>query len=145
MGEFLEVEVLGKRYLVKTGLRYTETHEWAKSENGLVREGVTDYAQKELKDVVGVELPEVGAEVKMGESIGVLESVKAVADVYAAVSGVVAEVNERLLEEPELVNRDPYGEGWFVAIKPSNPEEREKLLTPEQYAEHIKREKAGGH
>ena len=144
MGEFLEVEVLGKKYLVRTGLRYTTTHEWARSENGRVREGVTDYAQKELKDVVGVELPEVGARVKMGDSIGVLESVKAVADVYAAVSGTVVEVNERLLEEPELVNKDPYGEGWIVVIEPSDPEELNRLLTPEQYAEHIKKEKAGG-
>ena len=93
--------------------------------------------------MVGVELPETGSTVEKGESIGVLESVKAVADVYAAVSGVIVEVNERLLEEPELVNKDPYGEGWLVVIEPSKPEELNQLLTPEQYVEHVKKEKMG--
>ncbi len=138
-----EFEVAGKKYLVRTDMRYTKTDEWAKKENGKVREGVTDYAQKELKDIVGVELPEVGQEVKKGEAIGTLESVKATADFYAAVSGKVVEVNERLLDEPELINKDPYGEGWLVVIEMSDPKEFEELLTPERYIEMRKKE--GGH
>ncbi|OYT53889.1 MAG: glycine cleavage system protein H [Desulfurococcales archaeon ex4484_217_2] len=131
----VEFEVAGKKYLVRTDLRYTKTDEWAKKEDNKVREGITDYAQKELKDIVGVELPEVGAEVKKGEAIGALESVKATADLYATVSGKVVEVNERLLEEPELLNKDPYGEGWIVVIEMSNPKEYDELLTPEAYIE----------
>mgnify|MGYP000129570647 FL=1 len=135
-----EFEVGGKKYLVRTDVRYTKTDEWAKKENGKVREGITDYAQKELKDIVGIELPEVGQEVKKGEAIGTLESVKATADFYAAVSGKVVEVNERLLDEPELLNKDPYGEGWIVVIEMSNPKEFDELLTPEQYIEMHKKE-----
>jgi len=135
----VEFEVAGKKYLVRTDLRYTKTDEWAKKEDNKVREGITDYAQKELKDIVGVELPEVGAEVKKGEAIGALESVKATADLYATVSGKVVEVNERLLEEPELLNKDPYGEGWIVVIEMSNPKEYDELLTPEAYIEKCKK------
>ncbi|RLG84296.1 MAG: glycine cleavage system protein GcvH [Thermoprotei archaeon] len=136
----ITVEVKAKKYIVKTDRRYTKTDEWAKLEEGnKVREGITDFAQKELKDIVGIELPEVGKEVKKGESIGVIESVKATADLYAAVSGKIVEVNERLLEEPELLNKDPYGEGWIVVIEMSDPKEYEELLTPEQYVEHLKK------
>ncbi len=135
----VEFEVAGKKYLVRTDLRYTKTDEWAKKEDNKVREGITDYAQKELKDIVGVELPEVGAEVKKGEAIGALESVKATADLYATVSGKVVEVNERLLEEPELLNKDPYGEGWIVVIEMSDPKEYDELLTPEAYIEKCKK------
>ena len=136
----VEFEAAGKKYLVRTDLKYTKTDEWAKKEDNKVREGITDYAQKELKDIVGVELPEVGAEVKKGEAIGALESVKATADLYATVSGKVVEVNERLLEEPELLNKDPYGEGWIVVIEMSDPKEYDELLTPEAYIEMHKKE-----
>lgn len=125
-------------YIVLTDRRYTESDEWVKREDGVVRVGITDYAQKKLKDVVGVELPEVGAEVSAGEPVAAVESIKSAADVYAPVSGKVVEVNEKLYDQPELVNEDPYGEGWFFAIEASNPEEYEELLTPEQYAEKIK-------
>lgn len=135
----IEFEVAGKKYLARTDVRYTKTDEWAKKEDNKVREGITDYAQKELKDIVGIELPEVGAEVKKGEVIGALESVKATADLYAAVSGKVVEVNERLLEEPELLNKDPYGEGWIVVIEMANPKEFDELLTPEAYVEMHKK------
>ncbi|MCD6114357.1 MAG: glycine cleavage system protein GcvH [Thermoprotei archaeon] len=136
----IEFEAKGKKYLVRTDVKYTKTDEWAKKENGKVREGITDYAQKELKDIVGIELPEVGQEVKKGEAIGTLESVKSTADLYAAVSGKVVEVNERLLDEPELLNKDPYGEGWIVVIEMSDPKEFDELLTPEQYIEKCKKE-----
>lgn len=140
--ELIEFELDGKKYLVRKDLKYTKTDEWAKKEDNKVREGITDYAQKELKDIVGVELPEVGAEVKKGEAIGTIESVKAVAELYAAVSGKIVEVNERLLDEPELLNKDPYGEGWMVVIEMADPKEYDELLSPEEYIEMRKREKA---
>ncbi|WFO74583.1 glycine cleavage system protein GcvH [Desulfurococcaceae archaeon MEX13E-LK6-19] len=139
------VEVKKKKYIIKTDRKYTKTDEWAKLEDGKIREGITDYAQKELKDIVGIELPEVGKEVKKGEVIGVIESIKATADLYAAVSGKVVEVNEKLLDQPELLNTDPYGEGWILIIEPSDPKEYDELMTPEQYAEHIKKHAEEGH
>ncbi|HIQ02894.1 MAG TPA: glycine cleavage system protein GcvH [Desulfurococcales archaeon] len=127
------------KYIIKDDLLYTKTDEWVKVEDNKVREGITDYAQKELKDIVGVELPEVGREVKAGEPIGTIESIKATADIYAAVSGKIVEVNERLLSEPELLNSDPYGEGWIVVIEMSNPDELKHLMKPEEYAEKIRK------
>lgn len=139
MSEDILVQVGRNRYRIKTDRRYTKTDEWAKMEDGKIREGLTDYAQKELRDIVGIELPEVGRECRKGESIGVVESIKATADIYAAVSGRIVEVNEKLAMQPELINKDPYGEGWIVVIEPSNPKEYEELLTPEEYAEHVKK------
>ncbi len=136
-----QVEVEGVKFEVDDTLRYTRTDEWARLEDGVVRVGVTDYAQKMLKDIVGVELPEVGSRYSKGDSVAVLESIKATADVYAPVSGEVVEVNERLLEEPELINKDPYGEGWIFALKPDNPAEYDELLTHDQYVEKVKKEK----
>ncbi|MEM4369623.1 MAG: glycine cleavage system protein GcvH, partial [Desulfurococcaceae archaeon] len=106
-----------------------------------VRVGITDYAQKELKDVVAVELPEIGRIVKKGEEIGMIDSVKATSPYYAPISGKIVDVNRELEKSPELVNRDPYGAGWIVVIEPSDPSEYEKLLTPEQYAEKIRTKK----
>jgi len=143
MGRF-RVEVKGNVYDVDDGLLYTKTDEWVRVEDGMIRVGVTDYAQKELKDIVGVELPEPGREVERGEPVAVLESVKATAEVYAPVDGVIEEVNERLLEEPELINKDPYGEGWIFTMRPSAPEQLKELLTPEAYAGRIKGGKGGG-
>jgi glycine cleavage system H protein len=140
MGRF-KVEVKGNVYEIDDSLLYTKTDEWVRVEDGVVRVGVTDYAQKELKDIVGVELPEPGHEARKGEAVAVLESVKATADVYAPVDGVIEEVNERLLEEPELINRDPYGEGWIFTMKPTAPEQLKELLTPQAYADKIRREK----
>ncbi len=137
-------EIRVGNYIVLTDRRYTDTDEWVKVEDGVAVVGITDYAQKKLRDIVGVELPETGRRVKRGEAIAAIESIKAAADVYAPVSGEVVEVNERLLDEPELLNRDPYGEGWMFKIRVEDPGELEKLLTPEQYAERIKREEGLG-
>ncbi len=120
-------------------IRYTEDHEWVVNEgDNRARVGITDYAQDQLGELVFIELPEVGSEVSQGDAIAVIESVKSASDLISPVSGKVVEVNEKLYDQPELVNEDPYGEGWFFAIEASNPEEYEKLLTPEQYAEKIK-------
>jgi glycine cleavage system H protein len=136
----IEVKAKGKTYLVATDRRYTETDEWALRESsGLIRVGITDYAQKELKDIVAVELPQVGRVVRKGEELGVIDSVKATTSYYAPVSGKVVSVNRELEKSPELLNRDPYGAGWIVVIEPSNPEDYESLLTPEEYAERIKK------
>ena len=115
---------------VPRDLRYTKSHEWVRAEGGLVRVGITDHAQHELTDIVYVEFPE------KGKPMGVVESVKSTSDIYAPVSGVVEAVNEKLENQPELVNGEPYGEGWLVLIKPSaaveglmDPEEYEKSLT----------------
>ena len=124
-------------------LRYTREHEWAKQEGGRVRVGITHFAQEQLGDVVFVELPKVGAKVTQMQSFGVVESVKAVSDLFAPVSGVVVEVNEELTKQPERVNRDPYGTGWLVVVEMASPAEAEKLMTAPQYEEFLKT--AGGH
>ena len=124
-------------------LRYTREHEWARLEGQRARVGITHYAQDQLGDVVFVELPKVGAKVTQMQSFGVVESVKAVSDLFAPLSGVVAEVNEELTREPERVNRDPYGTGWLVVIELANAAEAEKLMTAQQYEEFLKT--AGGH
>lgn len=142
MPDEIIVEVGRKKYIVKTDRKYTETDEWAKIENGIVVMGITDYAQKELKDIVGIELPETGRNIRKSEELGVIESVKATSEYYAPVSGEIVEVNERLLEEPELLNIDPYGEGWIAKIKPQDPKEYESLLPPEKYAEMIKQKES---
>lgn len=138
MSEEIIVEVKGRKYIIKTDRKYTETDEWAKLEGDKIIMGITDYAQKQLRDIVGVELPEIGTEVRKGDELGAVESVKATSDYYSPVSGEIVEVNERLYEEPELINKDPYGEGWLVVIKPHDPKEYDELLTPEQYAKKIK-------
>jgi glycine cleavage system H protein len=123
-------------------IKYTETSEWAKVEGDSVRVGITDFAQHELTDIVYVEIPEPGASITKGEEFGVVESVKAAADFYAPVTGEVMEANEQLNDSPDLLNKDPYGEGWMVVIKVSDPSELESLLSREDYIEHIKKEKA---
>jgi len=114
-------------------LKYTREHEWARSKGGRVVVGITDFAQDQLGDVVYVELPAVGDEVKKGESFGVVESTKAVSDLFAPVSGKVVEVNDPLVETPETVNEDPYEEGWLIAIEPSDPAELAGLLDAKAY------------
>ncbi len=133
-------EIKINNYLVLRDRLYTKTDEWVKREGDLVIVGITDYAQKKLRDIVGVDLPETGTSVKAGDAVASIESVKAAADVYAPVSGEIVEVNERLYDEPELLNKDPYGEGWMFKIRLSDEKELEKLLTPEQYAEKIRKE-----
>ncbi len=114
-------------------LRYTREHEWARVEGGRARVGITAYAQEQLGDVVFVELPKVGAKVSQMKAFGVVESVKAVSDLFAPVSGEVVEVNAELLKKPELVNQDPYGQGWMLVIAVANPQEVQALLTAPQY------------
>ncbi len=121
-------------------LFYTEDHEWIRQENGEIIEGITDYAQSELSDIVYIELPEKGIEVHKGEAIGTIEAVKTVSDLYAALSGTVIEVNGELEGHPELINKDPYDTGWIVRIKISNPKELEGLLDAEEYKEIIEGE-----
>ncbi len=124
-------------------LRYTREHEWAKVEGKRARVGITHYAQDQLGDVVFVELPKVGARVTQMQTFGVVESVKAVSDLFAPLAGVVVEVNQDLTREPERVNRDPYGGGWLIVVELANPAEAEKLMTAPQYEEFLKT--AGGH
>jgi len=114
-------------------LKYTKDHEWAKIENDTVLVGITDYAQSELGDVVYVELPEEGSEVKQGDSFGTIEAVKAVSDLYAPLSGKVLEVNTALEDAPETINQDPYGAGWMIKIQISDPSEINNLLDSAGY------------
>lgn len=115
-------------------LLYTKTHEWVKKISPkVVVMGITDYAQQQLKDIVFVELPQTGKELKMGAPCAVVESVKAAYDIYSPLSGKVVEINKNIQEKPQLVNEDPYGEGWFLKIEISNPDEFKNLLNPGQY------------
>ena len=116
--------------------RYARTHEWATQENDLVRVGISDYAQEQLGDIVFLELPEVGRTVQQGDPLGTVESVKAVSDLFAPVSGEVVEVNEELADQPELVNQDPYGAGWMAVIRAGNPNDLASLLDAPAYAQH---------
>jgi glycine cleavage system H protein len=122
---------------VPADLRYTQDHEWAKKEGDLVRVGITEFAQSELGDVVFVELPKAGARIAQRQSFGVVESVKAVSDLFAPLSGEVAEINGALATAPETVNQDPYGRGWMIVIRPSSAAEWDQLLTAAQYGELI--------
>jgi len=117
-------------------LKYVETHEWVREDsNGTVIVGITDYAQGALGDVVYVELPEVDSEVEMGDEVAVVESVKAASDIYAPSSGTITEVNESLEGNPELVNTDPYRDGWFFRLKLRDVEELSSLMDSESYSE----------
>ena len=116
-------------------LKYTEDHVWVRIEGDRLTIGMTDFAQQELGDIVFVELPEPDDQVKAGEPFGSVESVKTVSELYAPVSGKVAEVNQGLIDTPEKVNREPYGEGWMMVIEIDDPSELEKLWAVEQYKE----------
>jgi glycine cleavage system H protein len=120
--------------------RYAKSHEYVHMEGGVGTIGITDYAQKELGDVVFVELPQPGTQLEQGDELGSIESVKAVSELFAPVSGEVVEVNEALAEKPELVNTDPYGDGWMIRIKVSTPEEVDELMDAEEYEEYIEKE-----
>jgi glycine cleavage system H protein len=122
-----------ERGAIPEDLRYTEDHGWARDDGGLVRVGITDFAQGALGDVVFVTTPEVGATVAAGEPMGELESTKSVADVVAPVSGLVEAVNERLDGEPELVNADPYGDGWIALVRPDGERWAAPLLDAVAY------------
>lgn len=122
---------------VPENLRYTKDHEWVLVEGETATVGITDYAQHSLGDVVYVDLPSVGATFNAHESIGSVESVKAVSDVFLPISGEIVEINEGLNDAPESVNSDPYGAAWFVKIKTSNPAELEELMTAAAYSEYL--------
>jgi len=121
--------------------RYAKSHEYINVEGDIGTIGITDYAQKELGDVVFVELPQVGTQLEAGDELGSIESVKAVSELFAPVAGEIVEINERLAEKPELINTDPYGDGWMVRIKVADPSEVDELLmTAEEYDEYVETE-----
>jgi glycine cleavage system H protein len=122
-------------------LRYTKEHEWVRLEAGIGTVGITDHAQQELGDIVYVELPKPGAQVERGKTLGSVESVKAVSDVYSPVSGEVVEINESLADAPEKINVDPHGEAWLVKIRLSAPAEAGELLSAAAYEAYIALEK----
>ncbi len=122
-------------------LKYASSHEWARlEEDGMVTVGITDHAQDALGDVVFVELPEVGSTLAAGDEAGVVESVKAASDIYAPVGGEVIAVNERLEDEPEVVNSDPYHDGWFFKLQPEDAADLDGLLSAEDYRQHCDEE-----
>ena len=118
--------------------KFAKSHEWAFAEGGVATVGISDYAQKEISDIVFVELPKVGAKVAQGKACAVIESVKAAADFYAPVSGEVVAVNGAIVDNPALVNQAPHGEGWFLKIKMSKPAELEGLMEFEEYGKTIR-------
>ncbi len=122
---------------VPADLKYAKSHEWVRQAAGVATVGITDHAQHELTDVVFVELPQVGRRVKAGEACAVVESVKTASDIYSPAGGEVTEVNQAVVDNPALVNTDPYGAGWFYKIKLAAPAEVEALLSPEQYRAQI--------
>ena len=126
-------------YQVPDGLFYTKEHEWARVTGGTARVGITDYAAKTLNDIVYLTLPPVGKEVKQLGSFGTVESIKAVSELYAPLSGTVVGTNQELANHPELINQSPYEAGWIIELKHSTLEEEKKtLLSPKQYVEFLK-------
>ncbi len=119
--------------LFPENLKYTSQHEWILVSGTSVKVGITDFAQSELGDVVFIEIPSVGKQVRQGESIGTIEAVKTVADLYSPVTGEVVRVNEKIKDSPEIVNKDPYGEGWMVQLRIANMKELDGLLTADAY------------
>src|SRR5881397_3042742 len=122
---------------IPADLKYAKSHEWLRVSGPVATIGITDHAQHELTDVVFVELPAVGRKVKAGESCAVVESVKTASDIYSPVSGEVTEANKAVVDNPALVNSEPYTGGWFFKVKLSNPEEVNALLSPDDYGKQI--------
>ena len=120
--------------------RYAKSHEYVHVEGSVGTIGITDYAQKELGDVVFVELPQVGSQLEANDELGSIESVKAVSELFSPVSGEVVEVNDALTEKPELVNTDPYGDGWMIKIRMTDTSEMDELMAADEYAEYIETE-----
>ena len=118
-------------------LSFTKEHEWVKLNGGQAIIGISDFAQEQLSDIVSIELPKVGVIFKQKQAMAIVDSVKASSDIYAPISGEITEVNEQLIEKPELINQSPYDLGWIAKIKPSNIEEFETLMTKEQYDKYI--------
>ncbi len=128
--------------IIPSELRYTKDHEWAKKEGDRVRVGITDFAQDQLGDIVFVELPEVGTSFEQGEQFATVESVKAVSEVYMPVSGKVVEINESLVQSPEVVNSSPYEDGWFVVVEPGDISQMDSLMDKDAYLELLKGEES---
>ncbi|HYC92154.1 MAG TPA: glycine cleavage system protein GcvH [Thermoanaerobaculia bacterium] len=122
--------------------RYAKSHEYVHLEGDVATIGITDYAQKELGDVVFVELPQVGSQLDAADELGSIESVKAVSELFSPVSGEVIEINEALADNPALVNTDPWGDGWMIRIRVTDPTEIDELMTAEEYDEYIEKESA---
>jgi glycine cleavage system H protein len=123
---------------VMSDLRFTKEHEWIEiKDDGLAIIGISDFAQEQLDDIVSIELPKAGGVFRQGQTIAIVDSVKASSDIYAPISGEIIEVNEELIEKPEMINQSPYDLGWMVKVKPSNMEEFESLMTKEQYDRYI--------
>ncbi len=120
--------------------KYTKDHEWIKVEGEVATIGITNFAQEQLGDIVSVEFPKIGMEFSMGESLALIDSMKTTSDLYATVSGEIIEVNSQLEERPELMNEDPFGEGWIIRLKIKNPAELENLMNVEEYEAHIAKE-----
>jgi len=118
-------------------VRYTKEHEWIRAEDGFAVLGITDYAQEELGDIVFLELPKVGEEIIKDEAFGTVESVKTTTDLFAPASGKVVEVNDPLFDTPEMINEDPYGDGWLIKIEMSDPDELGDLMTAGEYKEYV--------
>lgn len=125
-------------YRIPEGLYYSKEHEWAMIKGARVTVGISDYAQKSLHEIVYVELPSVGSEVKQMETMGTVESVKAVSEIFAPVSGKIVETNKNLVENPEILNKHPYTDGWIAKIQPTNlNKELKSLMKAQKYAEYI--------
>jgi glycine cleavage system H protein len=122
---------------IPSDLKYTKSHEWVRAAGDTATIGITDHAQAELTDIVFVELPEAGRKVKAGDACAVVESVKTASDIYAPVSGEILESNKTVVDDPALVNKEPYAGGWFFKIKLSNPAELTSLMPPEQYKAQV--------
>ena len=122
-------------------LKYTKEHTWVKIEGNIGTVGITDYAQSELGDIVFVELPSAGEEVEYMSEFGVVESTKTVSDLYSPISGEVMEVNEDLFDNPEIINEDPYDDGWLITVEMNDPSELDLLMSADEYQEFLKEEK----
>ena len=118
-------------------LKFTKEHEWIKINEGVAIIGISDFAQEQLGDIVSIELPKAGGVFRQGQAMAIVDSVKASSDIYAPISGEITEVNEGLIEKPEMLNQSPYDSGWIAKIRPSNMEEFESLMTKEKYDRYI--------
>jgi glycine cleavage system H protein len=131
------VNLSGGRCVDPTDRRYTSEHEWVKLEGDVAVVGITDFAQDQLGDVVYVELPTIGERVEAMKPFGVVESVKTASDLFAPIGGTIAEINDKLADEPQLVNDAPYESGWMIKIQPDDPAEIDNLMTAEQYVDQV--------
>ena len=130
--------MFGAKKRIVSDLKFTKEHEWTEiKDEGLAIIGISDFAQEQLDEIVSIELPKAGGVFRQGQTIAIVDSVKASSDIYAPISGEIIEVNEELIEKPEMINQSPYDLGWMVKVKPSNMEEFESLMTKEQYDRYI--------